>query len=429
MHVVGVVLADITVAVVGQGQLVVLGAVDDLGLQRRVDITKAHGGGGTAQQVHHLHVGGGLLDADLQAFQVRRGVDGGVDRIEVAGAGIQPSDGLEAGLLGGAENRSRDVLVVHGGMVRLTGRKKVRQVEQGIVVAEGFQQRVGRHTEVDGAGLGQLDHLVLGAQQLAGEDLHVIFVAQFALDKFFKRHQRNVGGMVGGLVVANADDLPSVGRSAAASAQRAQHQDRCQSQRHPAECTFHRFALLSPKRVTAGVLQPPSFSGVLAAAHPGLDPGIAREIPLGHNNTLTQNSYNCKAVEWPKKAAIFWRFFKKKSSGSLFFCRFPNPVWGPKSPVSIPPKRGWFGALFTERCLLFSCAPLRQSRRKVYDRKRPIVNLWCPARPTAARGLGAGGLAGGAGAWYSRRQTETRSEEQCAERTGRSPILPPCWRL
>ena len=58
VHIVGVILADIAVAVVGQGQLVVLGTIQDAGLQGGVDITEAHGGGGAAQQTHHLHVGG-----------------------------------------------------------------------------------------------------------------------------------------------------------------------------------------------------------------------------------------------------------------------------------------------------------------------------------------------------------------------------------
>ena len=219
VHGVGVVFAHVAVAVVGQGQLVVLCAVQHLGLQGGVHIAKAHGGGRAAQQLHHPHVGGRLLDADLQAVQVRGGVDGGVDGVEVAGAGVQPGDGLEAGLLGGLKDGPHDVGVVHRGVVCLGAGEQVGQVEQSVVLRESLQQGVGRHAESDGAGLGQLDHLILGAQQLAGEDLDVVLVPQLAADELLEGQQSGVGGVVGGLVVSDADDLQSVAAGARAARQ------------------------------------------------------------------------------------------------------------------------------------------------------------------------------------------------------------------
>ena len=125
-----------------RAQLVVLCAVQHLGLQGGIHITEAHGGGRAAQQLHHPHVGGRLLDADLQAVQVRGGVDGGVDGVEVAGAGVQPGDGLEAGLLGGLKDGPHDVGVVHRGVVCLGAGEQVGQVEQGVVLRESLQQGV-----------------------------------------------------------------------------------------------------------------------------------------------------------------------------------------------------------------------------------------------------------------------------------------------
>ena len=90
MHIVGVILADIAVTVIGQSQLVVLGTIQNTGLQCGVHIAEAHGRSGAAQQTHHFHVGGRLLHADLQTLQVGGLVDGGLDGVEVAGAGIQP---------------------------------------------------------------------------------------------------------------------------------------------------------------------------------------------------------------------------------------------------------------------------------------------------------------------------------------------------
>ena len=229
MHVVGVILADIAVAVVGQGQLVVLRAVQNAGLQGGVHITKAHGCGGTAQQTHHLHIGGRLLDANFEAFQVRGLVDGGLDGVEVAGARVQPGNGLQTRFLGGQEDRVGDLIVLHGGVVSLLAGEQIRQVEDLVLGAECLHDGVGGHHKVDGARLGQLHHLGLAAQQLAGVNLHAVLVPQFLIDKIRKRGQAQVVGVVGRLHMANADD-PAVIRSLSPAAS-GQQQAACQCSR------------------------------------------------------------------------------------------------------------------------------------------------------------------------------------------------------
>ena len=65
MHIIGVVLAHVAMAVGGQSQFVVLRSVDDLGLQGGIDLAKSHRRGRATQQREHLHVGGRLLHPDL----------------------------------------------------------------------------------------------------------------------------------------------------------------------------------------------------------------------------------------------------------------------------------------------------------------------------------------------------------------------------
>ena len=240
VHVVGIVLAHVAVAVIGERQLVVLRAVQHLCLQCGVNVAEAHRGGRAAQQLHHGYVGRGLLHADLQAAQVVRRFDGGVDGVEVAGACVQPGNRLKARLLGGFEDGTHDVRVVHRGVVCLRTGEQVGQVEQCVVFREGLKQRVGRDTEGDRAGLCQLHHLVLRTQQFAGEDLDLVLVAQLAFDVFLKSQQAGMGRVVGGLVVADADDVLVIrSRRAAAARQGTQCQHCRQCQRQCANPLFH----------------------------------------------------------------------------------------------------------------------------------------------------------------------------------------------
>ena len=189
VHIIGVILADIAVTVIGQSQLVVLGAVQNTGLQCGVHITEAHGGRRAAQQTHHFHVGGRLLHADLQTLQVGGLVDGGLDGVEVAGAGIQPCHRFQTGLGSGLENGVRHLGVVHRLVVGFYAGEQVRQVEDLVFGAEGLHDGSGCHYKVDGTGLGQLHHFGLGAQQLAGVHLHAVLVAQLLVDVVGKGFQ------------------------------------------------------------------------------------------------------------------------------------------------------------------------------------------------------------------------------------------------
>ena len=103
-------------------------------------------------------------------------------------------------------------------MVSLGGGEQERQVEDGVVGAEGLHDGVGCNDDVDCTGLGQLDHLGLGAQQLRGVDLDHILVAQdfVVVDELREGLKADVGGVGGGLVVADADNPSAVTCTAAA---------------------------------------------------------------------------------------------------------------------------------------------------------------------------------------------------------------------
>ena len=95
-------------------------------------------------------------------------------------------------------------------MIGFAGYEQIRQIEQRIILAEGFQQGIGRHAEIDGSGLRQLYHLILGTQQLTGENLHIVFVPEFAFNVLLKSQKRDMRRMIGGLIVSDPDNLPAV---------------------------------------------------------------------------------------------------------------------------------------------------------------------------------------------------------------------------
>ena len=103
-------------------------------------------------------------------------------------------------------------------MVGFRRAEQVGQVEQGVVLGEGLHDGVGCNDDVDCTGLGQLDHLGLGAQQLRGVDLHNVLLAQHfvVVDELSEGGQTDVGGVGGGLVVADADNPFAVACGAAA---------------------------------------------------------------------------------------------------------------------------------------------------------------------------------------------------------------------
>ena len=95
-------------------------------------------------------------------------------------------------------------------MIGFAGYEQVWQIEQRIILAEGFQQRIRRHAEIDGPGLCQLYHLVLGTQQFAGKNLHIVFVSELAFNVLLKSQKCDMRRMIGGLIVSDPDDLPAV---------------------------------------------------------------------------------------------------------------------------------------------------------------------------------------------------------------------------
>ena len=233
MHIVGIILADITVAVIGQGQLVVLGTIQNTGLQCGIHITEAHGGGRAAQQAHHFHVGGRLLHADLQSLQVGRLVDGGLDGVEVASACIQPCNRFQTGLGSSLENGVGHLGVVHGLVVGFHAGEQIRQVEDLVLGTEGLHDGSGCHHKVDGTSLGQLHHFGLRAKQLAGVHFHAVLVAQFLVDVVGKGFQTQMIRVGLGLHMADAHDLAviAVGACSAAGEHHAAGQCRSAHQR------------------------------------------------------------------------------------------------------------------------------------------------------------------------------------------------------
>ena len=86
-----------------------------------------------------------------------------------------------------------------GGMVGLLAGEQIRQVEDLVLGAERLHDGVGGHHKVDRARLGQLHHLGLAAQQLAGVDLHAVLVAQLVVDMLRKGGQAQVIRVAGRL--------------------------------------------------------------------------------------------------------------------------------------------------------------------------------------------------------------------------------------
>ena len=57
VHIIGIILADITMAIGGQCHFIVFRAVDNLGLQGGIYLAKAHRSSRAAEEAHHFHVG------------------------------------------------------------------------------------------------------------------------------------------------------------------------------------------------------------------------------------------------------------------------------------------------------------------------------------------------------------------------------------
>ena len=104
-------------------------------------------------------------------------------------------------------------------MICLHAGEQIRQVEDLILGAERFHDSSGSHYKINGPGLGQLHHLGLAAQQLAGVDLDAVFPAQLFIDVRCKRFQAQMVRVGLGLDMADADDLAVILLAAAAARQ------------------------------------------------------------------------------------------------------------------------------------------------------------------------------------------------------------------
>ena len=65
MLVIGIILGNLAVLVVGKGQLVVLRTVDNALLDSRIHLTESHGGCRCSEGIDHGHAGRALLNPYL----------------------------------------------------------------------------------------------------------------------------------------------------------------------------------------------------------------------------------------------------------------------------------------------------------------------------------------------------------------------------
>ena len=163
-------LADLAVLAGGQGRFVVLGAVDDAGLQRGVDIAVGHGDRDAAEVAHHIGLALHILHADLQALQVCRGADGLILRVEGTCAGGVVGQRDKA-VVAGREEEVLHLLGVHdvvevGGVIEDIG--QAEGIERFVVggQAGGRDFRHGDNTRLQ-----LLEVFVLAAKLAVGEDL------------------------------------------------------------------------------------------------------------------------------------------------------------------------------------------------------------------------------------------------------------------
>ncbi|MNT42734.1 hypothetical protein D3C72_1791670 [compost metagenome] len=92
---------------------VVLGRIDQAGLERGVDLAHRHRRGVAAHGFHHGDGQVGLLHADLQALGVGQRLDGLVARVHGARATVVPGQPHEAGALARAQDLIADLAVQH----------------------------------------------------------------------------------------------------------------------------------------------------------------------------------------------------------------------------------------------------------------------------------------------------------------------------
>ena len=191
---------------------VVLGAVDDAGLDRRIDLAVRHRRGIGAERVHHVDEDVGLDDAELHALEIRRRVDRLLGIVEGARAGIVEGERHQAVRL----ERLQDLVAdraVHR-LVHVIDRAE----DEGQGRDGGFGNEIVERPHIDAVQIdhaepGLLDRVLLLAELRRVEDLHLEAPVGSLLEQSAEIFHRldgriavrvDVGGAKGGLGINGA---------------------------------------------------------------------------------------------------------------------------------------------------------------------------------------------------------------------------------
>jgi hypothetical protein len=159
-------LGELEVAEGVVARRVVLGAVDDAGLQRVVDLVHAHGDAVAAEGVHGVDEDGIAHHPDLEALEVVDRTDRALDVVDAAGAGIHPGEPDQPRLRIGADLLHQllaDRTVDHLPHVRHVAEDE-GHVEDVELVDDGADRADRDAGELQRPDLGLLDHLLLAAE-------------------------------------------------------------------------------------------------------------------------------------------------------------------------------------------------------------------------------------------------------------------------
>src|SRR6266852_2174334 len=201
-----VVFGDLIVIVEHEARRIVLGAVDDAGLQRAEDLIVSHGDAIAAERVHHVDEHRIAHDAHLEALEIVDAVDGPARVVDAARARIHPADADQPGsrIAGHLfEQLVSDRAVDHLLQVRGVAEQE-RQVEDVEIVDHRPERADADPRELNGADLGLLDRFLLAAELHRAVHLHAQpsrgRVLELAAEAFHRRDGRITGRVhVGGL--------------------------------------------------------------------------------------------------------------------------------------------------------------------------------------------------------------------------------------
>ncbi len=177
----GVVLGDLVVARGVVGRPVVLGAVDDAGLDGRIDLAIGHRHGIGAERLHHRHEDVGLHDAELQAGEVGHRVDRTLGIVEGARAAVIEGQADEVVRREGVEDLLAD-RAVHDVMHVLDRAEDVGQRRDLGLGDDVVERPEADAVHVDDAELRLLDGVLLFAELRAEVDVEAQAAAGLVLD-------------------------------------------------------------------------------------------------------------------------------------------------------------------------------------------------------------------------------------------------------